>query len=176
MLRPCRRPLVCWMLVLFAVAALLGLAEPAAAAEGRLTGQVTDGAANPLAGVAVELIDPGAATVVGRGMTDDAGRYQVRASTGTYDVRVTPPASSGFATTVVGAFAVGTDSTLDVVLARSDAELVVLSGVARDRGGAPLPQPTSVHLYPTGAGLAPAASLTGRAATGCGSSVARPTS
>src|SRR5215212_9410648 len=87
--------------------------RPAAAATFQLSGRVTNQSGNPLVGSTVEVMTPGTGSVVASATTNTSGNYAVSVAEGTYDVRVTPPAGSGFGSAVALNRAITGDTNLD---------------------------------------------------------------
>ncbi|HVL69942.1 MAG TPA: carboxypeptidase regulatory-like domain-containing protein [Vicinamibacterales bacterium] len=120
------------------------VAAPAAAQTHTLSGTVFGGG-SPLPGTLVEALDDGTATVAAQATTDGAGRYSLSLAAGTYDVRVTPPAGSGFGQETVQNLSVTADRTYDVILLAASGSL---SGIVRGYGGAPL-EGLQIFVYTT---------------------------
>jgi protocatechuate 3,4-dioxygenase beta subunit len=112
-------------------------ASPAFAAEGSLSGRVTDQAATPQQDVLIELLSRSDGTVAGFSTTDANGFYQVNLPVGIYDVRAIPPSSSSFRTVTIEAVDVSAGSSLNVILIPFGQAHV--SGVVRDDSGNPVP-------------------------------------
>src|SRR5258708_2558106 len=74
---------------------VVALAISAAAEAGTLTGHVRDQSAAATAGATIDVLTPATTTVVATATTTPAGAYTIGIADGTYDVRVTPPLSSG---------------------------------------------------------------------------------
>jgi hypothetical protein len=127
----------------FALAVILSICicpglrtAPAFAAEGSLSGHVSDQLSNGISGVLVQLLTPSEATVIASVATDDSGLYQVTAPAGSYTLRATPPAGSPFRASSVTNVEVGGSSVLNFVLVALGQ--VVLSGTVRDIAGNPV--------------------------------------
>ena len=61
-----------------------------------LSGKVIDQASTAIAGVTIELINPITSVIVGTTTTTASGTYALAIESGTYYMRVTPRAGSGF--------------------------------------------------------------------------------
>ena len=111
-----------------------------------LSGRVIDQSGNPLAGSTVEILTPGTSTIVASTTTDNInGDYTISVNEGIYDVRVTPPAGSGFTTAIAIGRSITNDTLLDFVLVPEG--VVSLSGRILDPLGNGLPgQIISVYL------------------------------
>jgi hypothetical protein len=109
----------------------------AAAATFQLSGSVKDYVGNPIAGTAVDVIDQITSATVVSTTTDSNGSYAVLLPEGTYDIEVTPPASSGFRSSTIPDVSITSDTVLDIVLV--PVGNVLFSGVLRDRDGTPVP-------------------------------------
>jgi hypothetical protein len=116
---------------------VLAFANAAAATNFALAGQVRDAFGTPVAQTEVEVIEPATGTTVAGTTAGADGRYSLSVAEGTYDVRFTPPATSGFDAVTVADVTVTGDTVLNVVLVRTGHAL--FSGVLRDRVGAPVP-------------------------------------
>src|SRR4051812_36334474 len=86
--------------VLFCLSFIILSAPPASAQTVTLSGGVFGGG-SPLANATVEALTNGTTTAVAQSTTNGTGRYSLALSPGTYDLRVTPPASSGFGQEIV---------------------------------------------------------------------------
>jgi hypothetical protein len=122
-------------IVLACAAALLAVAASRAGAA-VVSGTVRTPDATPLAGVDLDFLEAGTTSAVDSDTTDASGAYAVTVPAGTYDIRVTPAAASGFLPQVVRDIVVAADATLDVVLV--SAEPVTYAGTLVDRDGAAL--------------------------------------
>ena len=133
---------------------LLLLATPVLADGHTLSGTVY-GNGTPLANTLVEALNDGTTTVAASVSANGSGQYSlVLADNTTYDLRVSPPAGSGFAQEVVQNIAMGTaDRTYDVILlaAGPGGGGGAVSGTIRGADNQPLPWIT-VHAYATDTG------------------------
>ncbi len=102
---------------------------------GALSGTVVGGGA-PLVGAGVEALVPNTTTVIAADVTDNAGQYSLSLDEGTYDLRVTPPLSSGFQAELVQDVVVAGAVTQDVILVAQGAS--GLSGTLRGADGVPI--------------------------------------
>ena len=117
-------------------AALFTPAAPAVAAEaGHISGVVEDESGLPYPGTVVRLVDA-AGAVVGRGTTDEMGRYGIDALQGTY--RFETETGAGDLQTRIEGVEVGAVSPLDVVVADGVRREVRFDGTMTDTQGAPL--------------------------------------
>jgi hypothetical protein len=124
------------VLVVSLAAALFTPAAPAAASEaGHISGAVEDESGLPYPGTVVRLVDA-AGAVVGRGTTDEKGRYGIDAPEGTY--RLETETEAGDLQTRIEGVEVGTDSPLDVVVADGVRREVRFDGTMADTQGEPL--------------------------------------
>ncbi|MBI3979332.1 MAG: carboxypeptidase regulatory-like domain-containing protein, partial [Chloroflexi bacterium] len=114
-----------------------------------VSGTVRDNGGAPVAGATVQVVDPGTQQVVGAAVTGSNGSYTIAVPPGTYDVRVVPPAGSGFQTAVALGRSITGNTVLDFVLV--PAGVATLSGTVRDRFGAGLPD-QRIRLTPAGGG------------------------
>ena len=101
-----------------------------------LSGRVTNQSGTPLDAVTIEVLDPGTGTIVASAATDATGNYTLTIDEGTYDMRVVPPAGSGFAESLSPGQIINSDTNLDFALV--PAGLVTVSGRVVDRDGKPL--------------------------------------
>jgi len=103
---------------------------------GTLAGVVYAGPA-PLPATRIEALSPGTAAVLAAGSTDPAGGFALALAAGSYDLRLTPPASSGLAAQLVAGVTVPPEgASHDFVLVAPGRRL---SGVLRGRDGLPVP-------------------------------------
>lgn len=107
---------------------------PAAAVTFTLSGAVTDDSATPVVDVIVDVLDPPTGTVVTTTSTDTSGHYAIAVEQGTYDVRFTPPSSSGLEQATTQGEAVDADTVLDVVLPSTPPPPPVVTVVAPVNG------------------------------------------
>ena len=114
----------------------------------QLSGTVKNQASVPFAGATVEVVNPSNGTVVASTTTDSTGYYTLSVDAGTYSVRVTPPAGSGFQTSIALNRVISGNTILDFVLVPSGSG-VTLSGRILDRfGNGQAGQ--NLYLYPGG--------------------------
>jgi hypothetical protein len=106
-----------------------------AQAQSTLSGTVFGGG-SPLPNTLVEALNDGTTTVAGSATTDVAGHYAISLLDGTYDLRVSPPAGSGFGQEVVQNVAINGDRSYDVILLAAGAGKVF--GTVRGYGGNPI--------------------------------------
>lgn len=92
------------------------------------------GGGSPLPSAVVEALQDGTTTVVGSSTTNATGRYTLALPAATYDLRVTPPAGSGFGQETIQDVALSADKQQDVVLVSGGG--ATLSGTVRGYGGA----------------------------------------
>lgn len=109
-----------------------------------LTGRVTTQSGQPLGGCLIEASYAGVPSDAAATTTDADGRYALALAAGTYDVRVTPPAGSGFGLAMALGRVVAAESVLDFVLVPASATSVELSGRVLDGLGEPLPGQTLI--------------------------------
>lgn len=103
------------------------------------------GGGSTLPNTIVEALVDGTATVAAQTTTSGAGQYALSLADGTYDLRVTPPAGSGYGQeTVQNVTISGANRTYDVVLLSSSVGSI--SGVVSGRDGKPVPNVT-VRAY-----------------------------
>ncbi|HEX6292146.1 MAG TPA: carboxypeptidase-like regulatory domain-containing protein [Herpetosiphonaceae bacterium] len=138
-----------WLLViLFLVSTFVAPAtSDVLAVSYQLSGKVSDQSGNGLASVTVDVINPTTAATVASTITNISGTYTLSVEQGTYDVRVTPTAASGFGPAVALGRTITRATTLDFVLV--PAGVVTLSGKVRDPLGNGLAGQT-VELAPGG--------------------------
>ena len=111
---------------LFAAPDIVDPADPTAT----VTGQVTGGLRNPIAGATVRLIDPFSRQTLLATLTDATGGYRLTVGSGTYDLRASAPTGRGFAPlNRIGVAVTGTET---VNLSMTTAGLVKLSGRLQD--------------------------------------------
>lgn len=108
----------------------------AAANAGTLTGHVRNQSSAPIEGATVDVLTPSTTTVLASGTTDVDGAYTIAVADGTYDVRVTPPLSSGLGSSTAGVVVSGT-TTLDFALVSSSGQ--AFSGRLLDAAGNGVP-------------------------------------
>ena len=145
-----RKKMSIWPIL--ALAIVLFFHSTAVAATFQLSGCVTDQSGSPIAATLVEVIDPATGATVASATTDADGNYALSVDEGTYDIRVTPPAESGFAEFVSPGQVINSDTNLDFVLVPAD--LVTVSGRVVDRDGDPVPNVARVELGGVGGGSA----------------------
>ncbi|HJR58070.1 MAG TPA: carboxypeptidase regulatory-like domain-containing protein [Vicinamibacterales bacterium] len=92
------------------------------------------GGSTVLPGALVEALQDGTTTVVGSSTTNSLGRYTLALPAATYDLRVTPPAGSGFGQETIQDVVLSADKEQDVVLVSGGG--ATLSGTVRGYGGA----------------------------------------
>ncbi len=129
------------------VAVLLGLLGVAAGSALAVVveGVVASPAAVPISGALVELVDVATQDAVGTDTTNAQGRYGVDVPVGTYDLVVTPAATSGFLPQTLADVVIDGNVTLNVVLV--PAQSVIFRGTMVDDSGVPLPgQTVSLHI------------------------------
>jgi hypothetical protein len=102
-----------------------------------LSGRVTDGASNPLAGSMITIDTVGTTNQIGATTTASDGSFSVSVEAGSYDVYVTPPPASGFNTAFFGDFTISGTTVLNVVL--SNTSTVTFQGVLQTSRGEPIP-------------------------------------
>ncbi|MDO9407876.1 hypothetical protein [Patulibacter sp.] len=125
------------------VAVLLGLltftvGSAHAADTVRLYGAVTGSGSASVTGTDVVVRTSSTQTTVAQAKVAADGTYEVTGlAPGTYDVRLTPPAGSGYGATLVTSERIESDRRLDLQLVSSDS--AVLTGTVRDSAGRTLP-------------------------------------
>jgi len=87
-----------------------------------VSGAVTDQWGGAVTGAEVSFVPDGGSVSAATDTTDATGHYSVGIDAGTYDVEVTPPASSVLLRQTLDAQAFATDRTLDIVLVNGAAE------------------------------------------------------
>jgi hypothetical protein len=92
------------------------------------------GGGSPLSAAVVEALQDGTTTVVASATTDSQGRYSLSLPAATYDLRVTPPAGSGFGQETIQDVVLNANKQQDIVLVSGGG--AVLSGTVRGYGGA----------------------------------------
>jgi hypothetical protein len=139
--------------VLSALVVWFSLAGIAAAQTFTLSGAVTGGGF-PIAGATVEALTNGTTTVAGSSTTNGSGQFSIVLSPAVYDLRVTPPAASGFGTEILQDIDLTTSNQqVDVVLL-SSAPSSTISGTVLGLNGAPIPSANvSVTSQSTGQSL-----------------------
>jgi hypothetical protein len=113
----------------------------------QLMGTVTDHMGTAVVGATVDVIDPATSALIGSTTTTASGTYALAVESGTYDIRVTPPAGSPFAPSVSPRRSITTNTVIDMVLV--SARPVILSGHVKDATGQGIPG-QSVTLIPPG--------------------------
>jgi hypothetical protein len=90
------------IIFLFFLTLFLGLSSPknAYAETFQLSGKITDSTNNAISGAAVDVVDSITHINAGTVISDGSGNYNVFVLGGTYDVKVTPPAGSGYSKVV----------------------------------------------------------------------------
>ncbi len=130
---------------------LLVLAGVASASVFQVSGTVKNQSSVPLSGAAVDVINASDGSVVTGTTTDSNGYYTLSIAAGTYNVRVTPPAGSGFQTSIALNRVISGDTVLDFVLVPSG--VAGLNGRIKDRFGNGLGG-VQVNLSASGGGSA----------------------
>jgi hypothetical protein len=130
------------------VVAISAFAGSAVARTPTLSGAVFGGGA-PLANATVEALTNGTTSAVAQSTTDTSGHYALAVQPGTYDLRVTPPAGSGFGQEIIQDIEVTADRQYDVILLSSGATGV--SGTVRGLGGEPIGG-ANVYAYSSDSG------------------------
>src|SRR3954452_15973588 len=131
------------LFVLFAtlVATLVAVtawSSPASAAGSVITGVVKDSGDVEQPDVLVEVLPQHGSNVLATATTDGSGQFSVTPpSSGTYDVRFTPPADSGLRSYL--ATGVSTDSTTPLTVVLKSAAVAVVQGTVRASDGQTLP-------------------------------------
>jgi hypothetical protein len=93
------------------------------------------GGGSPLANTTVEALTNGTTAVVATSTTNGSGQYSLTLPLATYDLRVTPPAGSGFGQEIVQDVELTANRQYDVILLVSG---VTVNGTVRGLGGQPL--------------------------------------
>ncbi len=127
------------------LASQLIFAAPVFAADSTLSGQVTDGSSSqPISNATVDVLDPSTSNVVGTDGTDTNGNYAITVPAGTYNVRVTPAASSGYEISNISDVDLSSNRVLDFILVPvSNPVRYTFSGILRDQRGNPI---SDVHV------------------------------
>jgi len=112
-------------------------AEPNAQAI-TVSGKVTDQSGIPIADVIVEIIDPATGSTTASATTGSDGVYVVLVDAGTYDVKVTPPESSGFQITTVSNQSLAGNTTLSLSSPIEAQSIFQLSGKITNEAGTPI--------------------------------------
>ncbi|TAK32499.1 MAG: hypothetical protein EPO21_15110, partial [Chloroflexota bacterium] len=102
-----------------------------------LSGTVRDNHGILVAGAIVQVIAPSTQQVVASTTTNSSGHYALSFPFGSYDVKVVPPAGTGFQTTTASGQSIGAATTLDFVLIPLGPHS--LSGRVTDRSGNGVP-------------------------------------
>jgi hypothetical protein len=135
--RSLRRKAAAVMGVLALTSMLVSLIPaPSFAAEGSLTGSVSDGSGTGLPST-ITIDQQNTTTVVTQGATEANGNFTIPVPDGTYDIVVTPQSTSYVPRTLYGVVVSGSSPTLDVVLALVGTG--TLSGTLVDDLGNPVP-------------------------------------
>ena len=110
---------------------------------------VVSGGGSPINGATVEALNNGTTTVAGTSTTNAQGQYSIALPPAVYDLRVTPPAASGFGQeTLQDVDMTASNQQVDVVLL---ANTGTVSGTVRGLNGAPIAGTTvQIYSYPTG--------------------------
>jgi hypothetical protein len=128
-----------------AVVACFAFALPAPAQTTHTLSGTVFGGGSALPNTIVEALDDGTTTVAAETTTNAQGSYGLALADGTYDLRVTPPAGSGFGQeTLQNVVMSGADRSFDVVLL--SASNGVVTGVVRGRAGAAVPN-ASISVF-----------------------------
>ena len=109
-----------------------------------LSGTVRDKLGNPVPNVLIVAQDALTEVEVASVTSDSAGAYAMSVPPSTYNLIITPPPESGFASTAISNIEVTADIIMDIVLV--PAETVSFSGVVLDRDGSPFAG-VSVYVY-----------------------------
>ena len=131
-----RNALICFCVVAWA---MLMMSVPANAAV-TISGTVKDNTGTAVVGATVQAVDSGSQQVVASTQTDSNGAYSLSVDPGTYDVRVIPPAGSGFGSAVAPSRQVTADTVVNFVLVPTG--LAALSGRVMDALGNGVPNQT----------------------------------
>ncbi len=98
-----------------------------------LSGIVSDESDNPLVGTIVEVVDHTTHNVLAHGTTNAEGKYDIPIDPGNYDIRATPPTTSGFQPVTAHDQDIQGSRILDFIIAR--AGVITLSGRVTDATG-----------------------------------------
>jgi hypothetical protein len=115
------------VLALFAFIVLAGTAF----AQTHTLSGVVYGGGSPLPNTLVEALTNGTTTVVAQNITTAQGQYSIGLASGTYDLRVTPPAGSEFGQEIVQDVEVTANRQFDVILLSGGGGSTSLSGTVR---------------------------------------------
>ena len=140
-------------------ALVFAISLPAAAANFSLHGTVYGGS-NALAGADVSAVVPGTTTVVDHSVSSAAGAYALSLPGGTYNLTVTPPATSAYTPQTIRSVSVTADNNYDIVLVSSASSSTTVSGIITGDGGAALAN-TYVSVYGNGLGSSTRTDATG---------------
>jgi fibronectin type 3 domain-containing protein len=111
-----------------------------------LSGTVTAGQTNTaMAGVTVDIINPTNGNVANTTTTSASGTYSTFALPGTYNIRFTPPAGSGYQTKTVTGFVLNFNKTLNTSLTNVSA----LIGIVKNGANLPLANTLVQVVAPT---------------------------
>ena len=128
-------------LCLSAIAVLLSSHGGYAQSQTHTLSGLVYGGSQPLPGVLVEALEYNGTRVIASSTSNADGRYSMGLVSNTYDLRVTPPAGSGYQTDMIRNFAIsGEDRVYDILLLSSQPGS--LSGTIRGRGLQPVPNAT----------------------------------
>jgi len=135
---------------MFAVLAFsLVLTGTAMAQTATLSG-VVYGGSSPLVNATVEALTNGTTTAVATSVTNSSGQYSLDVSPATYDLRVTPPAGSGFGQEIVQDVEVTANRSFDIILLSSGGPATVtISGTVRGLGGQGIPASLTMYASDT---------------------------
>lgn len=102
----------------------------------QLSGRITDQLSHPLPGTVVEVIESALQLNVATTATDLNGTYSLSVPAGTYDIKVTPAAGSGFQSVLSANRSIVEDTILDFALVPIINPVTFgLSGKVTDRAG-----------------------------------------
>jgi protocatechuate 3,4-dioxygenase beta subunit len=105
-----------------------------------VSGKVTDEESSPVPLTQLEFVDSSSGQSAGTATTESQGDYSLNVAPSTYDVTVTPPTGSGLQQQTLQDVAVSSDTTLNVVLLRTQpVELINFTAQVADRSGRPVP-------------------------------------
>lgn len=104
----------------------------------QVSGKVRNQLGNPLPNTTIAVTDPGTGSTIVSATTDASGNYSLSVEGGTYTIKVTPPAGSGFQSVTALNRVIAGATILDFALVPADTS--ELSGRLLDALGNPLPR------------------------------------
>ena len=110
-----RFPLMTHGVILATLGALVASAPAVLAQTFRVYGTITTQTGGPIQAT-VDAILPSSGTIVATTTSSPAGAYELRVAPGTYDIRVTPAAGSGYQRSTAPSCTITGDTNIDFVL------------------------------------------------------------